>query len=599
MSTTQTLWLVRGSVFLAAAILGGILVHRERDDPETRRMQWLLFVMPFATGGFFSASSVVLGGGAIWSFGKKYQESRRLNLQLSVSSVALGLVVLGYWATLFWAKNKGAAWIGAAKFSALGLYGLVLMQQAPEKREKALAVLPLAGAIMIVTSFPLQYISVLSDTIAPKGRLAGFFEYPNTFALFLLIGLILQYTKTQRKKADYIIDFLLILGVFLSGSRTNFAFMALVIVVGFLCRKDWKFRLVTAGGFVLCIAASLLGAKLLSGFSAARYLTTSASDTSFLSRVLYDVDALPVILRHPFGLGYMGYKAVQGSIQTGVYTVAYVHNELLQLLLDIGWIPTLALCAAIILAFFKRGAGAQRRLILLVIAGHCMLDFDLQFLSIWMVLLACLNLESGKTATLQRGVPAMLGGLVTLLVVCLWLVAGDTLYYLGATQQCLELTPFHGAALERQLSELDDAEVLDETAQKVLKLNRYSTIAWSARTNAAYATGNITAMMQYKEWAISTAPYSLDEYLDYFDKLYGAMERYIAIGDQDSAAVCAQKLLTIPDQLNAVMEGSSVLAWHVQHIPQLTLPAEYQEKLEQIPGNLKGGAANNETKIER
>ena len=77
------------------------------------------------------------------------------------------------------------------------------------------------------------------------------------------------------------------------------------------------------------------------------------------------------------------------------------------------------------------------------------------------------------------------------------------------------------------------------------------------------------------------------------------MERYIAIGDQDSAAVCAQKLLTIPDQLNAVMEGSSVLAWHVQHIPQLTLPAEYQEKLEQIPGNLKGGAANNETKIER
>lgn len=593
MSTAQMLWLVRGGVFLAAAIFGGILIHREKDDPEVRRMRWLLFVMPFATGGFFSASTVVLGGASVWILGKKYQESRTLSFKLSVSSAALGLVVLGYWATLFWAKNKGAAWIGAAKFSSLGLYGLALMQQAPEKREKILAVLPMAGIIMVVTSFPLQYISALSDTIAPKGRLAGFFEYPNTFALFLLMGLILQYTKPQRKKADYVIDLLLILGIFLSGSRTNFAFMALVILVGLVCRKDWKFRLVTACGFVLCIAASLVGAKLLGGFSAARYLTASTSDTSFLSRVLYDVDALPVILRHPFGLGYMGYKAVQGSIQTGVYSVAYVHNELLQLLLDIGWIPTVALCAAILLAFFKCGAGAQRRLLLLVIAGHCMLDFDLQYLSIWMVLLACLNLECGKTATIQRGVPAMLGGFVTLLAVCLWLVTGDTLYYLGKNQQCLELTPFHGAALERQLSELDDAEVLDETAQKVLKLNRYSTIAWSARTNAAYATGNITAMMQYKERAIATAPYSLDEYLDYFDKLYGAMERYIAVGDQSSAAVCAQKLLTIPDQMNAVMEGSSTLAWHVQHIPQLTLPAEYQEKLDQIPGNLRGGAANN------
>ncbi len=592
MSVSETIWLIRGGIFLAAAILGEILIHKGNDDPRVQRMQWLLFVMPFATGGFFSASSVVLGGASIWILGMEYKESKRLDLRLSLSSVALGLVVLGYWASLFWAENKGAAWIGAAKFSSLGLYGLALMQQSSEKRERILAILPLAGAIMVVTSFPLQFISVLSDNIAPKGRLAGFFEYPNTFALFLLIGLIVQYTKTQRRNADYAIDLLLIVGVFLSGSRTNFAFMALIIVVGCVCRKDRKFRLITGGGFVLCIAASLVGAKLLGGFTAARYLTASASDTSFLCRVLYDWDALPVILRHPFGLGYMGYRAVQGSIQTGVYTVSYVHNELLQLFLDIGWIPTLALCAAILLSFFKRGAGAQRRLILLVIAGHCMLDFDLQYLAIWMVLLTCLNLECGKTAAFQRSVPAMIGGFVALLAVCLWLVTGDLLYYRGRTQPCRELTPFPGAALERQLSELDDADALDETAQKVLKLNRYSTIAWSARTNAAYATGNITSMMQYKDRAIATAPYSLDEYLDYFDKLYGAMERYIAIGDQGSAAFCAQKLLTLPDQMNAVMEGSSALAWRVQHIPQLTLPAEYQEKLEQIPGNLRGGVTN-------
>lgn len=249
MSVSETIWLIRGGVFLAAAILGEILIHKGNDDPRVQRMQWLLFVMPFATGGFFSASSVVLGGASIWILGMEYKESKRLDLRLSLSSVALGLVVLGYWASLFWAENKGAAWIGAAKFSSLGLYGLALMQQSSEKRERILAILPLAGAIMVVTSFPLQFISVLSDNIAPKGRLAGFFEYPNTFALFLLIGLIVQYTKTQRRNADYAIDLLLIVGVFLSGSRTNFAFMALIIVVGCVCRKDRKFRLITGGGF--------------------------------------------------------------------------------------------------------------------------------------------------------------------------------------------------------------------------------------------------------------------------------------------------------------------------------------------------------------
>ena len=587
MSVVETLWLARGGIFLTAAILGGGLVYKLRDTPEIWRMQWLLFIMPFAAGGYFCVSSIILGAVSIWILIKDRKENRELKLRCNMALIALSLVVLGYWLTLFWAKNKGAAWIGAAKFSPLAMYGLAWMQQKPENRERVFIVLPLAGVAMVLMSFPLQYISVLTNVVTQDGRLAGFFEYPNSFALFLLVGLIIQYTKTQRENVDYVIDVLLVLGVFLSGSRTNFIFMSLVILVGCLYRKEWKFRLITVGAFVFCVVASLVGAKLAGMHAAARYLTTSTTDTTLLCRVQYFLDALPVILRTPFGLGYMGYKAVQGSIQTGVYSVAYVHNELLQLLLDIGWIPALTLTASIILAFFRPGAGVQRRLLLAVIACHCMFDFDLQYLSIWMVLLSCLGLECGRTANLQRGAAVLIGGTIISLIVCLWLGAGNMLYYLGRNQLCLELTPFHGAALEQQLSELDEADILDETAEKVLSLNHYSTIAWSARANAAYATGDITAMMQDKEWAIYTAPYSLSEYLDYFDKLYGAMERYIAFGDQSSASACAQKLLAIPDQMDAVLKGSSAIAWRVEHTPELTLPAAYQERLEQIPENLK------------
>ena len=54
MSVSETIWLIRGGIFLAAAILGEILIHKGNDDPRVQRMQWLLFVMPFATPADFS-----------------------------------------------------------------------------------------------------------------------------------------------------------------------------------------------------------------------------------------------------------------------------------------------------------------------------------------------------------------------------------------------------------------------------------------------------------------------------------------------------------------------------------------------------------------
>ena len=44
-----------------------------------------------------------------------------------------------------------------------------------------------------------------------------------------------------------------------------------------------------------------------------RFLTTSLHSSTLLGRLLYAQDALPVILRHPFGLGYRSYTYMQGS----------------------------------------------------------------------------------------------------------------------------------------------------------------------------------------------------------------------------------------------------------------------------------------------
>lgn len=115
-----------------------------------------------------------------------------------------------------------------------------------------------------------------------------------------------------------------------------------------------------------------------------RFLTISLESSTLMGRLLYYRDVLPVILKHPFGLGYMGYYYAQGGFQTGVYATKFVHNELLQFAVDVGWIPTLLFAFALLRRLLARKTPAMQRMLLFAICAHSMLDFDLQFLSIFL-----------------------------------------------------------------------------------------------------------------------------------------------------------------------------------------------------------------------
>ena len=96
--------------------------------------------------------------------------------------------------------------------------------------------------------------------------------------------------------------------------------------------------------FLIAAAASVLALVIYSALFDSfgifrRVLSLSFTESTFVGRFLYYMDALPQILRRPFGMGYMGYYYDQLSVQTGVYSVMYLHNDLFQLVLDTGWIP--------------------------------------------------------------------------------------------------------------------------------------------------------------------------------------------------------------------------------------------------------------------
>lgn len=54
--------------------------------------------------------------------------------------------------------------------------------------------------------------------------------------------------------------------------------------------------------------------------------------------MLYWQDAMNLIVRHPMGVGYMNYYFIQPQIQTGYYFTKTVHNDLLQCVMDNGWL---------------------------------------------------------------------------------------------------------------------------------------------------------------------------------------------------------------------------------------------------------------------
>ena len=362
-------------------------------------------------------SSAVLCGYLIY----KYVKKTTLRWYTNLSSIAVLLLVAAYGLTAFWAIDSGMAVIGFFKFLSVLLFAIVLMQQ-EENSEVFLRSIPYVAAAMTFLSAILMQISALKDIFSVAGRLAGFFEYPNTFALFLLFALIVTVTKDNLRKADIIIIPILLFGIVYSGSRTVFCFDGCNCIVSYYSSENKKLKIGVAFIVIAAVLGAIIYAALTNNVSAiGRFLTISLKESTFIGRLLYFQDALPIILRHPFGLGYMGYYYIQTSIQTGVYSVQYIHNDFLQMLLDIGWIPTAVFVAALLKAFFKKDTTYRKRLLIFVLCAHCCFDFDLQFVAIFMLLVTIMDIKSGNDIELKISKSLYISVVTVLAVACVYI----------------------------------------------------------------------------------------------------------------------------------------------------------------------------------
>lgn len=535
-------------------------------------------------GGYYVSVSAVTGIVLTGVLFYRMYVKKRITAAWDLNMAAFAVLVFGYLLSCLWAVDSGMALMGVVKFLPLLLF-YVLVSGLTDEREKMIASLPMLGCLMTAFSFVMMQFEVFEQWVSVAGRLSGFFQYPNTYALFMLICLILVMWRFDYKKIDWldiVYGVAAVFGIIMSGSRTVFVLTAVAVIWVFAAKSSGKkviISVLAAGAVVAVILAVAAGsAGILE-----RFTNISFGASTFLGRILYVQDALPLILKHPFGLGYYGYYFIQQSVQTGVYTVVNAHNELIQILLDVGVIPAVFMGAAVLRSVFTKRTTDRNRIVLVILILHSLFDYDFQFMAMGFVLILFLDMRNIKT----QKVPVLTGtvvGLTGAAAAGLSIMCGvsDVCYTSGNYKAAEKVYSGNTMAQLALLTKADKAEEMKAIAEKVIVDNQSVSLPYSALAQAAFADGDVEQFTEYKLKAIELAPYQYEEYENYLEVLVYCNDLYHQMGDKDGVRFCVEKAEEIPKMLEQVKENTSALGWKIVDRPQVTLSHENLEIIEDM-----------------
>ena len=518
----------------------------------------------------------------------------RGSLRFSLSPLMAACLSLSLMLLLgsFYGHDRGMAPVGFVQFLPLPLFVLCLQQDETVSVGHSLERLPEAGAIMVFISGFLSLFPALQPYFMVAGRLSGFFQYPNSFALFLLLGIVILLTEgraelTGSRLRPALLPILLA-GLFFSGSRAVLALFFLFLFFIFfrgLRRHDRYGTLLVISLFTVTLTAFFV----MSRFHSRPF---SLKSSEFLGRLLYARDALPIILRHPFGLGYGSYQWLLGSFQTGLYSLRHVHNDYLQLLLDAGWIPGLLFPVALFSAFREavRNVDFRRFALLSVMCFHALFDFDLQFVALDLILLVLLynrgevfgklpeQAKSGSensTAETSSSPGCILSRrhslilfipLVLSLSFSLLIGTASLFLNLGRADLALSLYPAYTEALITALPDSDP--------EQILALNSAIAPAHEEAALRAFEAGDLDSALRHCDELIRLRPLDQKAYLLQFDLLVEARQNFLSHGNSAGAARCFSLLQEIPKRMEEAKRRLSPLGLMINDQPVLRLPSD-------------------------
>jgi tetratricopeptide (TPR) repeat protein len=251
----------------------------------------------------------------------------------------------------------------------------------------------------------------------------------------------------------------------------------------------------------------------------------------------------------------------------------YVHNDFLQAFLDGGWICGISFIVFSFILIYKNKG--QNRACIAVILAHCLFDFDLQYPSMWFVLiLLCSFFQNPKLLEIKRPLAAVIP-LAVLGVFFGYFTLPFVMEYSGEYEKAVAMYPKFTEAKCSLLLETNDADGVRKIADDILASNSHVSTAYDAKALAAYAQGDIEQFCTYKEKVLEIERYDITQYEDYVMLLYeAAMEAY-ETGDEELMDFCLDKAENVPQKLlNELKENTSPLAYKINDKPVFEMFSE-------------------------
>lgn len=539
-----------------------------KNQPILGTVLFLLGLIFF--GGFFewtAALLVSLVSVGIIIFWAREKKTRNLPSKLIFYApflfMACGLV------STFTAVDKSLNVIGFFYMGVAVLWYFLCFEMGNDRNEAVIDSVPLWGSILTVVGLLGYLADPIYEFLFIADRYGGIFQYPNTCALFMALGIVITVNEFSREKLvkDIIYLVLLTVGLLMTASRSVELLLVLWVLYTAITRKKLrKPVLIGLGAVVVIVFIAFCVTGLNSNFT--RILTLFSSSSTVWGRLLYDVDGVKILFKHPLGLGYLGYFFSQGLYQTGVYSVRFAHNDLLQSGLDYG-IGALAIMGiTVIYHLFKGNVRRVNKEVLTMAFLASLVDFHMQFPVIVMLMISCLDFDYKTTAVSikKKRENFALAGLVAL--AGLYFLIPFYRYYNREPERALNWwNSYTEAQLDILCSEDIDIYSACELAGEICQRNDCVVAALQALAMEAGAAGDYAEAVECYDRAISLRPYDVELYGEYDSFLISLMDEAAARKDLEGYGLLSDRYNSLPDTLRLKEETTSPLAYKIIDVP--------------------------------
>lgn len=494
-----------------------------------------------------------------------------------------------------WAVDWGVSLYAFVKWLPIPLFIILLGYDSKDEKEELIDLIPIISAILTVVC-GILYFTPLKDSFFINNRMMGTFQYANSFALLLMIGVLISLFKIKHSWLDFFLVLINICGIILTGCRAVFFLLVIGIVAWLIyfiienkknrneSESKGKKLLFALGIPFSFIALILIGIKLANATGNtklfARFTQFYIHSSTFVGRYLYLADGLKLLIKHPFGLGYKGFLFIQGATQTANYEVTYAHNELLQSGLDYGIIVMLAFLIGYALVLIKKNTSFRDRLILTLEGIHLLFDWDFQFVGLIFVTILIMSSEWENTIVLRKnnGLNALKYSICTLCIFSVWLTTALAFEELGQYETAAKIYP---AATTSQMFLINSSDDRHRYAESICSRNDYCPIAFQAMAEKCAQNGDYFGMAEYADKAISAAKYDVSGYEIYLTMMAYAANAYSEAGDIENTYYFMQKIADVEKTIEKVKDDTNVNAKYIYDSSDIKLGKDYIRVIKQ------------------